>query len=168
MRQNNKLAVVILLLKDNKVLAVSRKNDPNAFGLPGGKVDPGEYLEEAAARELLEETGLVASNLKPVFVHNEDEYSTTTFTCDVTGEIITNESGIVKWVDPEVIFNGPFGKYNVQLFEHLNIYTSKIVKNTTVTTLPSGVKETVITLPPKAEQALQITVKIPSAYKSNY
>jgi 8-oxo-dGTP diphosphatase len=40
------------------ILAVSRKDDPNAFGLPGGKVEHGETEEQAARRELLEETGV--------------------------------------------------------------------------------------------------------------
>ena len=36
-----KLSVEDITL-DTKILGISRKHDPNDFGLPGGKVDPGE------------------------------------------------------------------------------------------------------------------------------
>jgi len=114
-----KHAVVILVSNDNKVLGVSRKDDPTAFGLPGGKVEAGESLEQAAARELLEETGLIATSLRCVYVALEKEFSTVAFEATVTGEISTTESGVVRWVEPEVLFSGPFGVYNTRLFEHL-------------------------------------------------
>lgn len=165
----NKLAVVILILKDNKVLAVSRKNDPNAFGLPGGKVDPGEYLEQAAARELLEETGLVATNLTPVFVHEEEEYSTTTFTCDYSGDINTPETGVVKWVEPDVLFSGPFGKYNLELFTELKLVPqTSFYKTKTTRTLPSGATETTYALTDKASKQLELYAEIPAYDKNNH
>ncbi len=45
--------------KDLKVLLIQRSNDPfkDLWALPGGFVDPDEELEEAAHRELEEETG---------------------------------------------------------------------------------------------------------------
>lgn len=159
-----KHAVVILVMKDNKVLGVSRKDDPSAFGLPGGKVDDGETLEQAARRELLEETGLIATSLRCVYVAPEKEFSTVAFEASVTGEISTTESGVVRWVEPEVLFSGPFGEYNTRLFTHLNIYKrqNRIVKETRVIMHHSGVRETQIILTPDAERSLQMNAKLPS------
>jgi len=115
-------ACCLILSDDGKVLAVSRKDDPTAFGLPGGKVDPGEEPIQAAARELQEETGLIASDLRQVFKRQEhDGYETTTFVCKVTGEINTNESGAVRWVSPQTLFAGPFGSYNMRLWKYLGL-----------------------------------------------
>lgn len=45
---------------DGRVLLVLRGREPSRglWSVPGGKVEPGETLEEACAREVLEETGL--------------------------------------------------------------------------------------------------------------
>ena len=45
------------------MLLIKRKNPPFGWALPGGFVDLRESLEEAAAREAQEETGLQVENL---------------------------------------------------------------------------------------------------------
>lgn len=116
-----KAACVLIFAEDGKILAVSRKNDPNDFGLPGGKVDYPESAEEGAARELFEETGLTATSLRLVFVHDEGKFETHTFVAEVSGEINTPEAGVIRWVTPDVLLKGMFGDYNRKLFNKLGI-----------------------------------------------
>lgn len=49
---------VIVDMGAGLVAMVERKNEPHGWALPGGFVDVGETVEEAALRELQEETGL--------------------------------------------------------------------------------------------------------------
>jgi ADP-ribose pyrophosphatase YjhB (NUDIX family) len=48
---------------DGRLLLIRRRHDPSAglWSIPGGRVEPGELPEQAAAREVLEETGLAVS-----------------------------------------------------------------------------------------------------------
>ncbi|MGD6831228.1 NUDIX hydrolase [Sutcliffiella halmapala] len=66
-------ASVILLDKNNRLLLQLRK-DNNCWGLAGGSLEPGETLEEAAKRELLEETGLVANELQLFKIFSGEEF----------------------------------------------------------------------------------------------
>lgn len=56
-----KPAVSALIVEDGSVLLVKRGCEPNKglWSLPGGSIEPGETMREAAAREVLEETSLV-------------------------------------------------------------------------------------------------------------
>ena len=55
-------------------ILLQRRTDDGLWGLPGGAIEPGESLEEAARRELLEETGLVAGELRLLDVYSGPEF----------------------------------------------------------------------------------------------
>lgn len=113
-------AVQVVLLNNNgEVLAVSRKDNHEQFGLVGGKVDPGETPEEAAVRETKEETGLDISNLRMIFAMHRNEYMGYTYLCDYSGDIQTDEPHVVKWTSFETIIEGPFGEWNALVAKSL-------------------------------------------------
>lgn len=59
------LAASVALFRDGLVLLATRTKPPSPalFSLPGGLVEPGETLQEAALRELHEEVGVTAEIL---------------------------------------------------------------------------------------------------------
>jgi len=63
-------AVSVALVRGDKVLLVTRGRAPSKdfLAFPGGRVEAGESLVEAARRELAEETGLGAGELTQVDV----------------------------------------------------------------------------------------------------
>ena len=55
--------VDIIIELDGGIILIGRKFEPLGWALPGGFVDYGESLEEAAIREAREETGMEISDL---------------------------------------------------------------------------------------------------------
>jgi len=119
--------------EDGKILGVARRNEHEKFGLPGGKVDGRETHTNAAIRELEEETSVIVFpwDMYPVFTsicHGDDgnDFMCTTFFVERWwGEPKQGDAGPVKWLDPEVILSGPFGKYNLALI--LRLKEAKII-----------------------------------------
>jgi 8-oxo-dGTP diphosphatase len=59
-------AAIAVVRHKGRFLLVRRANppDPGCWGFPGGKVEPGETVAQAAVRELAEETGVRAEALR--------------------------------------------------------------------------------------------------------
>jgi 8-oxo-dGTP diphosphatase len=80
--RKNVTSVGGLVVRDDAVLLVRMTYGPSRgrFMLPGGVMDPGETLDVAVAREVLEETGVVAEPIGIIGVrsrhdgHNTDTY----------------------------------------------------------------------------------------------
>ncbi|MFC4410870.1 NUDIX hydrolase [Chungangia koreensis] len=66
-------AVAIILNEEDEVL-LQLRGDGGGWGLPGGIMELGESLEETAAREVFEETGLTVEQLKLVGLFSGKDY----------------------------------------------------------------------------------------------
>lgn len=71
--------IIIELYKDNRyndfqgIVLIERKYPPYGLALPGGHVDYGESLEDAAIREAFEETSLEIELLKQMHTYSDPE-----------------------------------------------------------------------------------------------
>ncbi len=65
-----RVAVGAVVFKEKRVLLVLRGKPPaeKQWSIPGGCVELGETLQEAAEREIAEETGIVIQAKKPVYI----------------------------------------------------------------------------------------------------
>jgi ADP-ribose pyrophosphatase len=64
-----RVAVGAVVFKDECILLVRRGQPPaeDLWAIPGGSVEIGETLQEAAEREILEETGIQIRASKPIY-----------------------------------------------------------------------------------------------------
>lgn len=110
--------VVRLIIPDSKgrILLLKRESSDYLGGkwcLPGGKIDYGETVEQAAIRELKEETSLTSTSMEFLFyqdslplepggMHCINLY----FECLVKGEItLSKESVEYMWIGSEEVSN---------------------------------------------------------------
>lgn len=65
--------VDIIIEKQTGIILIKRKNPPEGWALPGGYVDYGESLEDAAIREAKEETGLNVHLVRQFHTYSDPE-----------------------------------------------------------------------------------------------
>ncbi|MDY0275481.1 MAG: NUDIX hydrolase [Desulfomicrobium sp.] len=108
-------ATIGVLFKEEYVLLVRRKNPPDAgkWGFPGGKIEWGETITDAAVREILEETNVTAKARKIVtavdcfdFESNEipkRHFILIAVLCDwISGEPVAGDDAMeAKWFSQE-------------------------------------------------------------------
>lgn len=83
----------VIIVRDGHIL-LQKRSDNGCWGYHGGCLEPGEYLEDAAKRELYEETGLTVRSMKfygtfsgpdlhYVYPHGDEVFNVdTVFVCD--------------------------------------------------------------------------------------
>ena len=124
------VGVGALVEHNAKVLLVKRGEPPykGLWCIPGGKVHFGESLQEAAEREILEETGIAIKAGDPIFsfdiidTANKDDmihYVVVDLIADyVSGEIRSGSDALeVAWVDIDNIENFTVQETTRQLLE---------------------------------------------------
>jgi len=130
-QSNLPVAVAALIPFGNKYLAVSRKDNPGMWGMPGGKVDSGEDPEDGLIREVLEETNIDVGVCPIAPIHAEVcygavDYLVYTYIVEVEfyniEHIITEPGCYYEWLTEEELcspYMTPFAEYNKNVFKSL-------------------------------------------------
>ena len=99
------------LIRNNKILLIKRNSPPfeNMWSIPAGKIEYGEYIDEAIERELKEETnldviynGIQATVSEQIFESGKLVLHTILFLCNLKSdshEIKNSSEGELKWFD---------------------------------------------------------------------
>jgi ADP-ribose pyrophosphatase YjhB (NUDIX family) len=102
-------ALVVLWNSVGEVLSIENVTRGKKLGIVGGKIEPGEKPEDAAARELREESGLVAKRLVPLGVvprssrkPGRTRVIALYYVPEWSGELVSSDEGEVSWV-PEAV-----------------------------------------------------------------
>ena len=96
-RLRDRATVVVIR---NGLVLLARDEGTAFFNMPGGGIEPGEPPEEAAIRELQEETGLTAKGAEGLFTWDSTSQRHHVFRVDAEGEARTGgEVAELLWWD---------------------------------------------------------------------
>ena len=103
-------AASVAIVREGKVLLIKRAYAPyqHLWTLPGGRIEPGETIEQCAIREIAEEVGFVIRNPRPVMVQKlgqDGAFRLAVFvTRDFSGQLrASDEVADHKWMDPAAL-----------------------------------------------------------------
>jgi len=125
------LAVGAVVFKDDHVLLVKRKNPPSqgVWAIPGGRVRLGEPIQEAAQREVMEETGVTITPRETVFAFDAIErdrfqkiryhyYIVDVAGAYVSGEPVAGDDALdARWVSRQALATLPVNEKTRHLLE---------------------------------------------------
>ena len=100
-RYKNPMPTVDVIVDiDGRVVLVRRKNPPYGWAIPGGFIDYGENAEDAAVREIREETGLEITNLMQFHCYSDPDRDprfhtiTAVFTAKSVGKPVPGDDAV--------------------------------------------------------------------------
>ncbi len=128
-----RVGVGAVVMKDDAILLVRRAKPPGQalWAIPGGVLKLGETLQEGAAREIREETGITIKVGKPIYVFDfieRDKAGRVLYhyvIIDLIGKYLAGEINAAddaaecRWVRPEECRNLPLSESTVSLLEEL-------------------------------------------------
>ncbi len=101
---DSNLAVVMILVNQDKILLLKRTQEPICWGPPSGRIHVGEPIEDAVHRELKEETALTAKIIMPVQVwqgpHRGVDVTAITYVCETSdyAVVLSDEHSAFQWI----------------------------------------------------------------------
>ena len=116
-----------VILRESRILVSKRHQGAHQGGLwefPGGKVEADESVEQALARELKEELGIVVNLARPL-MKVEHDYGDKQVVLDVwlvrdfAGEAVGREGQVVQWCSPEGLAELAFPEANSPIVEEV-------------------------------------------------
>ena len=94
------VGIAVIVLEGNKILLGHRKNNKlcnDTWGLPGGIMEFGETIEQAAVRETKEESNIDVTDIEVISLDNNTFYGNDNITI---GTIAKKWSGQIKNTEP--------------------------------------------------------------------
>lgn len=110
------IARVVVSDGRGRYLAVLHDDEPHRVAFPGGHVEKDEAPEDAAVREVREETGLKVKNLRPLCLVLGDRRETWVFFGKATGKLKSSKEGKACWRSRKSFIDGHYGEFSGAVF----------------------------------------------------
>ena len=122
--QKTQAALAYIKRADGKILCVWNRRY-QGWGLPGGKVEPGEFLTQALAREMLEEIGVTPQHMTPLYdaptVSSDSGRHVHVFAVEPGQSFVPRameKDCPIEWRTPEdLLINSPFASFYEKMFK---------------------------------------------------
>lgn len=106
-------SVIMLIIKDDLVLGITRGNNKTQFELIGGEVKPEEDVQEAAVRITKEKVNIAVKKCQNLFVENYKKYRIHYFLAEEwDGEPCNSKGDNIDWIRVSDLTNEKISKGN--------------------------------------------------------